>query len=164
MKDKGANILPASLTSKNHLEEKMKVVQQGDTVKLHYKAKTKDEIIFDSTAEKTPLKITLGKQETLPLIEEAIIGMQIGESKSINIEADNAFGPYLKELITSLEKKELPSDIKLTEGQKLKIEQPDGSNIIVTITHISNETVTIDANHPLAGKDITFDIELLEIL
>ncbi len=138
--------------------------KQGDTVKVHYIAKTEGETIFDSTSQVDPLQFTLGKEEIIPAFEEAIIGMQAGDKKTINIPAKKAFGPYLKDLVSSIKRTDLPSDLKLEVGQQLQVEQPDGSLILVTVTDLNNDKVTFDANHPLAGKDITFDIQLIEIL
>lgn len=142
----------------------MKEVQQGDTVKVHYKAIFKDEVLFDSSTQLEPMQITLGKDEIIPSFEKALLGMQIGENKSIFVQAKDAFGPYLKELVSTVNKKELPPSLELEIGQLLQVKQPDGSTVLVTITDIKKEAVTFDANHPLAGKDLTFDINLIEIV
>ena len=142
----------------------MGIVKEGDTVKVHYVAKTGDQIIFDSKSQVNPLQFKLGSEEIIPSFEEALIGMQSGDSKTIRVPADKAFGPYMEELISNIKRAELPTDLKLEVGQQLQIQQPDGSVILVTVTDISNEEVTFDANHPLAGKDITFDIKLVDII
>lgn len=139
----------------------MKKAELGDVVKVHYLAKTKDEIIFDT---KKPFQLTIGKKEVIPAFETALIGMSIGESKTVNVPSDKAFGPYFKELISKIEKEKIPENLKLEIGKQLKIQQPDDTAILVTIIDMDDKTITFDANHPLAGKDIIFSIELLEIL
>lgn len=141
----------------------MDQAKKGDTVKVHYKAKTQDETIFDSTTLE-PLKLTIGNNEVIPAFEEALIGMKLGESKTIFVSAEDAFGPYLNELVSKVERIKIPKNIELKVGGQLQIQQPDGSAILVTIKDLDDKTATLDANHPLAGKDISFDIELLEIL
>ncbi len=140
------------------------VVKMGDTVKLHYKAKTQDLVIFDSLSQMDPLVFTIGDGQILPAFENALIGMKVGEKKTINLQSEEAFGPYMEELITTIDKSELPSNLEIEKGQQLQIQQPDGQTILVKVIDMTDKEVTFDANHPLAGKDIEFDIHLLEIL
>lgn len=141
----------------------MKQAKSGDTVKVHYQAKSGQEKIFDSKNLDEPLQLTLGKEEIIPAFEDALIGMQQGENKSIFIPSDKAFGPHLKELVSTIDRKQLPSNIPLELGKQLQVQQPDGSVLLVTIIDLTPQSITLDANHPLAGKDLTFDIELIEI-
>ena len=141
----------------------MKKAKMGDRVKIHYKAHSDDGLIFDSSTQNEPMEITIGEKQVIPAFEEALIDMSDGESKIIKIKADKAFGPYLKELISTVEKNQLPKDMTFENGQQLQVQQPDGSTIIVTVKDLSDTHVTLDANHPLAGKDLTFDIQLVEI-
>ena len=136
--------------------------KKGDTVKVNYKAKANEEIIFDSS-QLEPLKLTIGNNEVIPAFEEALVGMNLGEKKTINVDSEEAFGPYLEELVSEVQRNQIPSDVELKIGQQIQIKQPDGSAIIVTVKELDDNKVTFDANHPLAGKDISFDIELLEI-
>ncbi len=138
--------------------------KQGDTVKVHYKASSQEGIIFDSATLAEPLLVTIGHNQVIPAFEKALVGMKRGEKKSITLVSDEAFGPYLKELITTVHRKDLPGELKLSLGQNLQIQQPDGTVFIAKIVDLSEDFVTFDANHPLAGKDITFDIHLLEIV
>lgn len=140
----------------------MKKAKKGDTVIVNYKAKTDKEIIFDSN-QVEPLILTIGKNEVIPAFEEALIGMDLGEKKTINVKSDDAFGPYLEELVSRVDRKKIPTNVNLQIGQQLQIRQEDGSAIIVTVKDLDEKNATFDANHPLAGKDIIFDIELLEI-
>lgn len=139
-------------------------VKFGDTVKVHYKAKTKDFVIFDSSIQMDPLVFTIGDGQIIPAFEKALIGMKAGDKKTINLLANDAFGPYMEELVTTIEKNQLPPNIDLKQDQQLQIQQPDGQIILVKVIKINDNTVTFDANHPLAGKDITFDIHLVEIV
>ena len=140
-----------------------KAAKQGDTVKIHYTAKTVKEIIFDSKRQDSPLEVTIGEADIIPAFEDALVGMAAGEKKTIHVVAEEAFGPYLKELISTIDRAQIPPNVKLQVGQQLQIQQSDGTPIIVTVADLNDSKVTFDANHPLAGKDLTFDINLLEI-
>lgn len=139
-------------------------VKFGDTVKVHYKAMTNDILIFDSSNQIDPLVFTIGDGQIIPAFEQALIGMKTGEKKIINLLAEDAFGLYLEELITTIEKNQLPPNLDLKIDQQLQIQQPDGQIILVKVVHIGDKSITFDANHPLAGKNITFDIHLLQIV
>ena len=139
-------------------------VKFGDTVKVHYKAKSNDMLIFDSSYQMDPLIFTIGDGQIIPAFEEALIGMKAGEKKTINLLAKDAFGPYMEELITIVDRTQLPPNLDLKKDQQLQIQQPDGQIILVKVVNIDKKNITFDANHPLAGKDITFDIHLIEIV
>ena len=142
----------------------MSLAKNGDTVKVHYQAKTQEQIIFDSTIQMEPLVFTIGDGQIIPEFEKALIGMNSGEKKSIFLKSNDAFGPYLAELITTVDKSQLPPNVSLEQGQQLQIQEPNGQMLLVKVLDITDSTVTFDANHPLAGKDITFDILLLAII
>ncbi len=135
----------------------------GDKVKVHYAGKLENGFVFDSSKDRSPLEFTLGEKKVIPGFEDAVIGMTIGESKTIEIPANQAYGPYRKELVLEVEKTKLPENIKPEIGQQLQLKQPDDQVVIVTIIGLTDTHVTLDANHPLAGKDLTFDIELVGI-
>lgn len=139
-------------------------VKFGDTVKLHYKAKTEDLVIFDSATQMDPLVFTIGDGQILPAFENALVGMKEGDKKTINLLSDDAFGSYSEELITTVDKNQLPPNLEVEKNQQLQIQQPDGQVILVKVVDITDNSITFDANHPLAGKDITFDIQLLAIV
>lgn len=139
-------------------------VKFGDTVKVHYKAKTQDLVIFDSSNQMDPLIFTIGDGQIIPAFEKALIGMKAGDKKTINLASDDAFGPYIEELVTTVDRSQLPANLELEKNQQLQIQQPDGQIILVKVLKINDKSVTFDANHPLAGKDITFDIHLIEIV
>jgi len=139
-------------------------VKNGDTVQVNYTGKLADGTVFDSSVERGPLEFTLGAGQLIPGFEKAVLGMKVGEKKTVIIPADEAYGPHRDEQVVEIPREELPSDLTPQVGQQLVVTQQDGRQIIVVITEVSDETVTIDANHPLAGKDLTFEIELVKIL
>lgn len=141
----------------------MASAKSGDTVKVHYTGKFEDGTVFDSSEGKDPLLFHLGKNEIIPGFEKAIIGMEPGEKKTVEIEAADAYGEPRKELVQKVEKKHLPKDLTPEVGLQLQIGEPkDG--VVVTITEIDDETITLDGNHPLAGKKLIFNVELSEIV
>jgi peptidylprolyl isomerase len=137
--------------------------KQGDKVKIHYTGKLEDGDIFASSKNKEPIEFTLGQGQVIPGIEEAVEGMETGESKTVNIPPDKAYGPHRDELTQEIPKKEMPGDIKPQVGQRLNVKWSDGKETPVSVTDVSETSVIIDANHPLAGKDIVFELELVGI-
>ncbi len=142
----------------------MAQAKTGDTVKVHYTGKLDDGTVFDSSVEREPLQFTIGEGQIIPGFEEAVIGMNPGESKTAKISMDKAYGPHRKEMVAVVPREQIPADLKPEVGQQLQVRQPDGRAMIVVITDVSEASVTLDANHPLAGKDLTFDIQLVEIV
>ncbi len=135
----------------------------GDTVKVHYTGRLEDGTEFDTSSGREPLEFTIGAQQVIQGFEDGVIGMEINETKTVTIPADMAYGPYHEELALDVPKEQFPPNIHPELGQQLQLTQPNGQPINVTITQITDEVVTLDANHPLAGKDLTFDIQLMEI-
>ncbi|MHC4131267.1 MAG: FKBP-type peptidyl-prolyl cis-trans isomerase [Planctomycetota bacterium] len=142
----------------------MAEAKSGNVVKVHYTGKLNDGKIFDSSTAREPIKFTIGENKVIPAFEEAIIGMEIGNSKTIKIPAEQAYGNYDEALIRTLSRKVFPKDMEPEVGQRLTAKQADGRAIHVKVTEVSESDVKIDANHPLAGEELTFDIELLEIV
>lgn len=141
----------------------MAEAKTGDTVKIQYTGKLDDGTVFDSSAEREPLEFTIGEGRTIPEFEEAVIGMKPGESKSFQIASEDAYGPYRQEMIMVVNKKDLPEGLNPRIDQKLQVQPSSGDPYVVKVVEISEENVTLDGNHPLAGKDLTFDIELTQI-
>ena len=141
----------------------MSKAKSGDTVKVHYTGKLEDGNVFDTSRERQPLEFTIGSGNIMPGIEKGVIGMEIGDTKAIEIPAEEAFGVRREELVVEVKKNEFPNYVTPTVGQKLQIQQQDNDPIIVIITDVNEDTVTLDANHPLAGYTLFFDVELLEI-
>ncbi len=141
----------------------MTQAKAGDNVKVHYTGKLDDGTVFDSSAEREPLEFSLGSGNVIPGFEEAIVGMAPGESKTATIPPEQAYGPRRDELAIAVEKEQIPTDLAVEVGQQLQISQNNGQVIPVIVTDVSDSQVTLDANHPLAGQQLTFDIELVEV-
>lgn len=142
----------------------MAQAKQGDTVKVNYTGRLGDGTVFDTSVNRHPLQFTLGKGQLIAGLEKAVLGMKAGEKKTVVIPAEEAYGAHRAEKVVAMERKNLPSDVNPQVGQRLEITQEDDKTALVTVTDISETTVTLDANHPLAGKALTFDIELLGIV
>ena len=142
----------------------MAEAQAGDLVKVHYTGRLADGTIFDTSMEREPLEFTLGEGELIPGFEQAVLGMTTGESRTATILADQAYGPHRAERVIDVERHHLPSDLQPELGQRLQMTRPDGTTINVVVTTITETQVTLDANHPLAGHDLIFDLILVEIL
>ncbi len=140
------------------------IAKNGDTVRVHYTGRLQDGTVFDSSVGGEPLEFTLGQSQIITGFEQAVIGMQVGESKTVTIPVDQAYGPYDDSMVLEVERDKLPEDLEPEVGMQLQMSQGDGGYTIVTVTEVSETTIKIDANHPLAGKDLTFDIELVEIV
>lgn len=138
--------------------------KQGDTVKVHYTGKLDDGTVFDSSADREPLEFTIGEGMIIPGFEQAVVGMAPGDSKTELIPNDQAYGPHLDEMVVVVDRQQMPSEIEPEVGQQLQIQQATGQVIPVVVTDVSTSSVTLDANHPLAGEDLTFDIQLVEIV
>jgi len=141
----------------------MAQAKNGDTVKVNYTGKLDDGSVFDASGDSGPLEFRIGEGKIISGFENAVVGMHPQESKTVRVPADEAYGPHRDELVAEVDRGQLPEDIKPEVGQYLTLRQPDNRNILVEITAVSDEKITLDANHPLAGKDLTFDIELVEI-
>lgn len=142
----------------------MTQVKTGDTVSLHYTGTLADGTTFDSSAGRDPLQFEVGSGQIIPGLDKAIPGMTVGDTKVVTIPADEAYGPTNPEAQQDVPRAEIPPEIPLELGMQLQVQAPDGQVLPVTVIAMTEETVTIDANHPLAGKDLTFDIELIAIV
>lgn len=142
----------------------MSTAKQGDTVRVHYTGTLDDGQEFDSTRDGDPLEFTVGENALIPSFEAAIDGMAVGDSKRVDIGAEDAYGPRQDALIQTIERESIPENIPLEEGLQLQAATPDGGPLILTVKSFDEESVTMDANHPLAGENLTFDIELVEIV
>ena len=141
----------------------MSKAKDGDTVKVHYTGKLHNGEVFDTSREREPFEFKLGGQTVIPGFEKGVLGMGIGDKKTIEISPEDAYGEKKEELVVEVQKSELPDDITPSVGQRLQIRQQDGNPIIVTITEMNEDNITLDANHPLAGYTLFFDVELVEI-
>lgn len=141
----------------------MAQAKRGNIVKVHYVGKFEDGTVFDTSREREPLPFTIGEGEVIPGFEEAVVGMNPGESKKVVIPAENAYGPRHDEMVLVVDRQNLPEGVDPQVGQQYQIPQSDGQSIVVTVTDASDSSVTLDGNHPLAGRALTFEIELLEV-
>lgn len=141
----------------------MSKAKNGDTVKVHYTGKLEDGTIFDSSKDREPMELTIGAGDIIPGFQKGVIGMERGGSKTITVPPEEAYGPVQDGLIAKVKKENFPESITPVVGEQLQLKQRDGNNVNVTIKEIEGDTVTLDANHPLSGKTLIFDIELVEI-
>ena len=141
----------------------MSTAKKGDHVKVHYTGKLTTGEQFDSSSNRDPLAFTVGAGQMIKGFDEAIPGMAVGDKKTINIAPENAYGNTNQDAIIDFPKSNIPEDMKLEKGMKLQLQNQDGQPIPVTVTEIKDEVVVLDANHELAGKELVFDIELVEI-
>ncbi|MEA1945016.1 MAG: peptidylprolyl isomerase [Euryarchaeota archaeon] len=142
----------------------MTQVEDGDTVMVHYTGKLEDGTVFDTTANRDPLQFRIGEGQIIPRFEQAMVGMEPGEAKTVEVPADEAYGPHREELVVVIDRSHIPVDTEPEVGQQFQIRQADNQTIVVTVTDVTESRVTLDANHPLAGKDLIFDVQLLEIV
>jgi FKBP-type peptidyl-prolyl cis-trans isomerase 2 len=141
----------------------MQQAKRGDTVHVHYRGTLDDGTEFDSSEGSDPIVFTLGSGEVIPGFETAIEGMSAGEKKTERIEAANAYGEHREELVFSVPQTQMPEGSDVEVGDMLRVGFPDGSSAEVLVAAVEDGNVTLDANHPLAGKNLTFDLELVSI-
>ena len=141
----------------------MSHAKSGDTVKIHYTGTLDDGTQFDSSSGRDPLEFTLGTGQVIPGFDKAVEGMAVGDQKSVNIPAGDAYGPRHDQMIQEVPKSALPEGLEPTEGMGLQAQGQDGRTINLTVTAIGEDTITVDGNHPLAGQALNFEIELVEI-
>jgi peptidylprolyl isomerase len=160
----------------------MATAKQGDKVLINYVGTLEDGSVFDTTIEEAeacgcddhscdddscgchgPMEVTIGNEDFFPQVEEALVGMAPGEKKTVVIPAEDAFGEYDVEEVFSISREQLTGDIVPEVGMELELTGDDDEPVEVTVVEVTEDTITVDANHPLAGQDITYEIELLEI-
>ncbi|NOZ56058.1 MAG: peptidylprolyl isomerase [Calditrichaeota bacterium] len=142
----------------------MAQAKQGDTVKVHYTGKLEDGTVFDTSADREPIEFTLGDGQIITGFENAVLGMEEGEKKTAKVPSDEAYGPHREDMMLRVGRDQFPPDLKPEVGQQLQMTQSNGQTLIVQVAEVDESTVLLDANHPLAGKDLIFDIELVEIV
>jgi len=141
----------------------MNQVKENNTVKVHYTGKLSDGQIFGSSKGKEPLAFTLGKGQIIPGLEKGLIDMKVNEKKTITIDKEEAYGSVNDDLIQEIKKSELPQDLKPEVGMGLVSKSPDGQESNLNVVEVKADSIVIDGNHPLAGKDLIFDIEVVAI-
>ena len=141
----------------------MSPVKSGDTVKIHYTGTLDDGSEFDSSAGREPLEFSLGSGQVIAGFDNAVDGMAVGESKTVTIPPGEAYGERDEQLLQEVPKSSLPDEMKAEVGMQLQSQSPDGQIMNLVIAEVTEESVMLDANHPLAGQALTFAIELVEI-
>ncbi|MEH6407591.1 MAG: peptidylprolyl isomerase [Leeuwenhoekiella sp.] len=141
----------------------MSQVKDNDTVKVHYTGKLNNGQIFDSSVDKEPLQIKLGEGQLIPGFEKGLLNMKVSEKKTVTIPQEEAYGEVRKDLFQEIPKTDLPPEINPEVGMGLVAKNPDGSERQLRVAEIKGDTVVIDANHPLAGQELIFDLELVDI-
>lgn len=141
----------------------MQQAKKGDTVKVHYHGKLNDGTTFDSSEGRQPLEFEVGGGMVIKGFDEGVTGMSIGEKKTVSIPAEDAYGSKQEEMIIPFERKNFPPDIEPEVGMTLNMHSDDGNALPVVITEVNPDTIILDANHPLAGQDLIFDIELVDV-
>jgi len=141
----------------------MSTAKSGDQVKVHYRGTLQDGTVFDSSYEGEPLEFTLGQGQIIPGFEQAVQGMTPGDSKTVQVSQEQAYGDYDQNKLINVQRSNLPDNIQPEEGMVLQVNSQDNDVFYVTVTEVKDEEVVLDGNHPLAGKDLTFEIELVDV-
>ena len=141
----------------------MSEAKSGDTVSIHYTGTLDDGTEFDSSAGREPLEFTLGSGQVISGFDDAVTGMTVGDKKSVRMEAGQAYGERREELVQEVPRSALPDEIKPQEGMALQSQSPEGHVMNLVVTNVADDSITVDANHPLAGHALSFDIELVSV-
>ncbi len=139
-------------------------IQSGDTVKVHYTGRLDDGSVFDSSVGRDPIEFTIGEGRVIPGFEDAVLGAASGDTKTATIPSDKAYGPHREEMVVHVDRSNLPDGLDPDIGDQLQMTTQEGMPVVVTVVEVDEGSITLDANHPLAGKDLTFDIEVVEIV
>jgi peptidylprolyl isomerase/FKBP-type peptidyl-prolyl cis-trans isomerase SlpA len=137
--------------------------KEGNEVQVHYTGKLEDGTVFDTSEEGEPLSFTIGENRVIPGFENAVTGMEPGDSKTTEVDPDQAYGEHRDDMVMEMEKDQIPDEVDPEVGQQLQLRLENGQTVPVLITALGDDTVTIDANHPLAGRTLTFEIELVDV-
>ncbi len=141
----------------------MSTVKNGDTVQIHYTGTLADGTVFDSSQGRDPLEFEVGSGMVIPGLDVAIPGMTVGDKKIVEIPCDQAYGQFNPDNQQAVPRDQFPDDIPMEIGTQLQMQTPDGRAMMVTIAEVADTEVTLDANHALAGKDLTFDVEMVAV-
>jgi peptidylprolyl isomerase len=141
----------------------LKKAERGDTVKIHYTGRFDDGTVFDSSRDREPLQFTTGRGRLIKGFENSVIGMSVGETKTVKIPPEEAYGARRDNLVIKRERSKFPPSMEPEVGLLLNVRHQDGSMLEVTVTEVTEDLVTLDGNHPLAGKNLTFEIELVDV-
>lgn len=141
----------------------MSQVQKGDKVAIHYKGTLADGSVFDSSEGRDPLEFTFGQGQVIPGLETGMEGMAVGDKRTVEVPADQAYGPVHEEARQPVPRDQMPDDMPLEVGTQVQAQNEQGQVMVLTVHEVTETHVILDANHPLAGKDLTFAVELISI-
>jgi peptidylprolyl isomerase len=136
----------------------------GDTVLFHYTGSLNDGTVFDSSSGRDPLQVTIGSGQVIRGVDDALVGMAPGEEKTVTVGADEAYGPRRPELLHEVERDAIPPEVNVEVGSQLQGRDTGGQSLRLTVVEVADDKVTLDANHPLAGQELTFDLQLVRIV
>ncbi|HIJ83826.1 MAG: FKBP-type peptidyl-prolyl cis-trans isomerase [Magnetococcales bacterium] len=143
----------------------MVTIKNGDIIAIHYTGTLEDGQVFDSSLERDePLRFTMGDDELVPGLEKELLGMAVGETKRVHVAVNEAYGEWMEDLIRDFPRELFPNNVDLEPGMKFFISQEEDETLSATITEVNGDVITLDANHPLAGENLIFDVEILEIV
>ena len=138
-------------------------IKKGDTIRIHYTGTLLDETVFDSSDGREPLEFVVGSGQVIPGLDEAMPGLSVGEKRRVEIACIDAYGPINPAMRQEIPREGIPDDIPLNPGTQLQMKTPEGHDLSVTVIEANDATVTLDANHPLAGQDLIFDVEVVSV-
>ncbi len=154
---------PAGATTKERASH-MAEVKTGDTVRVHYEGSLEDGRKFDSSLDREPIELTVGSGQVISGFENAVVGMEEGDSRTVTVPPEEGYGPHDPNLLHKVDREQVPDEIDLQVGAQLQATDRQGQVIALTVADFDDSTVTLDANHPLAGQDLTFDVKVVEIV
>ena len=141
----------------------MAEAQNGRTVRVHYTGKLEDGTVFDSSTGREPLEFQVGSGQVIPGFDSAVAGMKPGETRTVSIPPEQAYGPRREELLLTVERSQFPEGANPEPGQQFQMSQQGGQSFVVNVKEVDGDQVTLDANHPLAGEELTFELEVVEV-
>ena len=142
----------------------MSEAKSGDTVRINYTGKLTDGTQFDSSVEREPLEFQVGSGQIISGLDREVEGMKVGDKQTVTVPAEEAYGPHDPAKVQQVPRTALPPELELQEGMQLQAQTPQGGQMMLIVTTVGEEEITVDANHPLAGKDLVFEVEMVEIL
>jgi FKBP-type peptidyl-prolyl cis-trans isomerase 2 len=160
----GASTGDLLLRFRHAQEENYMPPQQGEKVRVHYTGTLDSGEVFDSSRDRDPLEFTVGGGQIIPGFENAVKEMEVGETRTVTLPPEDAYGPADPNLIQDVDRSLFPEDAEITPGQQFQAQQPDGNTVLLRVVEATDESVKVDANHPLAGQSLTFELELTEVV
>ncbi len=139
-------------------------VKKGDTIMLHYSGRFKDGKVFDSSKKRNPIPVNVGAGEIIQGLEKAVLDMEPGEKRTVTVKPEEGYGHYSEDLLIEMPEEKIPENISPQEGMQLQLINEGGQKIPVVVKEVLDDAIKLDANHPLAGKTLVFDLELVEIV